>query len=264
VRYRARVPSPVLSTILAVALLLFALAVHEAAHALALRTLGYRIVEAGLGLPFPPRLVITPRRLPFRVSLSPWLLGAYVKAEERLGCEIDTVPYRATAWYLGAGVIANLLLGGVAGCLATALQSHWTKTGILALGTAVLWFSRRLICAYVLPIVGIPTLAWLGYLMATSVGEPQGPLGLGKLAGEMAVSASVYNALAFCFVINVGLGLLNLIPIYPFDGGRIADTAIKRLAGVRPALWFRRVTGFAALWLIVYSTVGDLVWLALR
>src|SRR5437667_292005 len=69
----------VIWTAVAVAFFLAHLVLHEGAHALALREYGIPIREAGLGMPFPPRIVLKPtRRRPFALSLSPWIVGASV------------------------------------------------------------------------------------------------------------------------------------------------------------------------------------------
>jgi membrane-associated protease RseP (regulator of RpoE activity) len=249
----------VLWTTLLVIFFLFAICTHEAAHALALRKLGFRITEAGLGFPFSPRLVLQPSRwVPFRLSLSPWLLGAYVLPDPEREKEIADLPYRDLAWFSGAGVVANFLIGGVTWSLLDVIDGHWIMVTIVAPMTVGLWFGRRLFTAYILPMLGIPTLLWFGYLLATTVGQPQGVIGLGSVL----VVPAWHDALVWGFSLTMGLGILNLIPIYPFDGGRIADAAISRLLGTKPALWFRNTTAAVAACLLVYSVVADFVWLA--
>lgn len=251
--------STVLWTSVAVLVLLIIVCAHEAAHALVLKRLGFPIAEAGLGLPIKPRYVRQPsRRIPFRLSLSPWLLGAYVEPDPKRQEEIEALPYVDSAWYSGAGVIANFLLGGVMWTLLDVIDGLWVTAGIVAAGTVVLWFGRRQIAAYVLPVIGIPTLLGVVYAIVTSVGQPQGPVGLGIFME----SSTWYNTLVIGFLLTMSLGILNLIPIYPLDGGRIADAAFGHLLGTKAAQRFRTVTGVLMMCLVVYSIGSDIFWLA--
>jgi membrane-associated protease RseP (regulator of RpoE activity) len=251
--------STVLWTSIAVLFLLIIVCAHEAAHALVLKRLGFPIVEAGLGFPFKPRYVRQPsRRIPFRLSLSPWLLGAYVEPDPKRQKEIEALPYVDSAWYSGAGVVANFLLGGIMWVLLDVIDSHWTMASIVTAGTAVLWFGRRQVAAYVLPVLGIPTLLGVVYSLVVSVGQPQGPVGLGRLME----SSTWYDALIIGYLLTMSLGILNLIPIYPFDGGRIADAAFGHLLGTKAAQRFRAVTGVLMMFLVVYSIGSDIFWLA--
>jgi membrane-associated protease RseP (regulator of RpoE activity) len=70
--------------------------------------------------------------------------------------------------------------------------------------------------------------------------DPNGPMsvvGAGRVAGEMAsaqqvsVSDRFFSVLALLAGLNLFLGLINLVPLPPFDGGGIATTlyeAVRR------------------------------------
>jgi membrane-associated protease RseP (regulator of RpoE activity) len=73
--------------------------------------------------------------------------------------------------------------------------------------------------------------------------DPNGPMsvvGAGRVAGEMAsqqsvpVSDRIFSVLALLAGLNLFLGLVNLVPLPPFDGGGIAttlyETVRRRLA----------------------------------
>ncbi len=73
--------------------------------------------------------------------------------------------------------------------------------------------------------------------------DPNGPMsvvGAGRVAGEMASQQSVpvadrfFSVLALLASLNLFLGLINLLPLPPFDGGGIAttlyETVRRRLA----------------------------------
>lgn len=245
-------------TTVAVALLLVAVIVHEAAHALVLRRLGFPIAEAGLGLPFAPRIVLLPSRLvPFRLSLSLWLVGAYVMPDPDREEEITNLPYRDMAWFSGAGVIANLLLGGAMLTLIEAMAGNWMWAAVSAIGSVALWLARRSVATYALPVLGLLALGMMGYGLATSIGEPIGMVGL---ATVMAVPTA-HAALVLGCLLSFSLGVLNMIPIYPLDGGRIADALISRWLSARAAARFQNGTSIAWLCLMVYAVMSDILWL---
>lgn len=251
--------STVLWTTVAVTLVLLTLVAHETAHALVLRKLGFRIVEAGLGLPFPPRIVLpATKRIPFRLSLSPWLICAYVTPDPEQREAIDALPYTDIAWYSGAGVIVNLVTGGGFLAVLNAVNGRWFTCAVCVVVTVVVWLARRHVAAYVLPIMGLPVVVWLGYSLIQDVGTPEGPVGLAVAL----VSPTLYQAIIIGgLAVSLGLGVVNMIPIYPFDGGRIMDAALSRLFGSRCASMFRVVTGVLAGCFVMYSMLSDVAWL---
>lgn len=250
----------ILWTTLVVVLLIASVVAHEAAHAVALRRLRIPIVEAGLGLPLPPRLVLRPSRwIPFQLSLSPWLVGAYVQPDPRREKDLNALPYRDQAWYAGAGVITNLVIAGVVLTVLLASEDRYLRAVLFGVGTVVVWFARRAITAYVLPVAGVAALVFLGWILVTSVGEPQT-----FIAGsDVLVASTWHTALIVTGALNLMLGVLNMIPIFPFDGGRIADAVFRALNWQRVAAGFRVVTGVLAAGLLVYAVVGDLILLVL-
>ncbi len=247
----------VLWTTLVVVLLVANLAVHEAAHALALKKMGGRIQAAGLGLPLPPQLVLKPRgRRTFSLTLSPWLIGAYVIPDHQSERLIEDAPYWQRAWFAGAGVVANLLVGLAGLALLTAIAGNWLAALAWAGAGVTVWLARKVI-TFLLPLFGIVALIFLAYILVVSVGEPQGPVGLAvNLAAE-----SGREVLTYTIALSMALAIVNCIPIYPFDGGRVADAALLHVAGEQVARTFRVATGIAAAALLVYVIGSDVVWL---
>lgn len=245
---------------LAVATLLTHLVAHEAAHALVLRRLGGDIKEAGLGLPFPPRIrVKVPsgradgRRLV--VSLSPWLLGAYVVPDDDSVRLTETAPYRERAWFLGAGVVANLVLTNVALVAIAAMNGAWWSAAAVAGATALLWAGRKLLTAY-MPWLGVPVLALLAWLMARSFGQPAGPAATAELLSRADGPQSV---LVLSAAVGLSLALFNCVPVYPFDGGRVMDAVLQGRFGQKVSERFRGATAAVAVGFILYTLVSDLL-----
>lgn len=248
-------------TTVAALLLLATVVAHEAAHALALRRLGIPIVEAGLGLPLAPRIVFAPRgRRTFRLSLSPWLIAAYVQPDPKREGDIARLPYRDRTWFEGAGIVANLLIGLVAIAGVFGLRERWWLAVALLVAACGTWVFRRALCAYVLPVAGLAALVFLGQGVVLLFGEPSGPVGLARM---MAVSSGE-TALLLAGVMSLSLAILNMAPLFPFDGGRIASTVLETVSTARVAARFRVASGAVAVCFLLYVLVGDLVWLILR
>jgi len=74
--------------------------------------------------------------------------------------------------------------------------------------------------------------------------DPASVVGVGRLAGNLA-SEDHFGDLLFLFgVVNVFVGLLNLLPLPPFDGGHLTVLAIEKVRG-RP-VDMRRVVPVSA------------------
>jgi membrane-associated protease RseP (regulator of RpoE activity) len=66
---------------------------------------------------------------------------------------------------------------------------------------------------------------------ARQPGDPASVVGVGRLAGSLA-SDDQFGDLLFLFgVVNVFVGLLNLLPLPPFDGGHLTVLAIEKIRG---------------------------------
>jgi membrane-associated protease RseP (regulator of RpoE activity) len=56
-------------------------------------------------------------------------------------------------------------------------------------------------------------------------------VGIGRVVGQTAQSGSVWDILYIFALVNVFIGLLNLLPLPPFDGGHLAVLAIEKVRG---------------------------------
>ncbi|MBC7172074.1 MAG: site-2 protease family protein [Polyangiaceae bacterium] len=99
--------------------------------------------------------------------------------------------------------------------------------------------------------------------------DPADAQDLATVLGRLGPAASV---LAWLGMINVLLGVFNLIPGFPLDGGRVLRAALWRITGdrMKATLWASRVGRVIAVLLIAYGLVqvfagGALggIWLAL-
>lgn len=247
----------VLSTTLAALLFIGSLLAHEAGHALILQRLGFTIKEAGLGLPFKPRLILPPtERRPFALSLSPWLFGAYVMGRDEDEEQINALPYKDNAWFSGIGVVVNLVLGLLLGAVGAALSNSPLRAAIYVTIAAALWYGQILFTAYVIPALALPGLVFMAFSIATTLGQPSGVVAI----GHALVVANPITAIEIAGVLSFSVGILNMLPLWPFDGGRICGQLIRQWFGKKAELAFSVVGILTVLASFCYSEATDIFW----
>lgn len=228
--------------------------VHELAHALALRKLGVRINEAGLGLPFPPVLRI-PTRWGITFTLSPWLVGAYVSCSDEDSERLDAMPYRDQAWYLNAGIVANLLLAFGAFAANRAMLGEWWRCAGDLLAVAVTWAARRWIAAWVLPVLSVGALGTLGYglILSWRAGDTgMGFAGLGEIAPHGAA-----DTVATLGLLSLAVAIMNMLPLFGLDNGKVVALALRRWLPARGLSIYKGVGVAVVAVLILGSIVSD-------
>jgi membrane-associated protease RseP (regulator of RpoE activity) len=245
----------------ATAVLVYASVVaHEIAHAVAMRRLGIRVAEVGLGLRIWPRVTLpaTPRR-PFALSMSPWLVTAFVRAHDEDEVRIRTMAYRDSAWIFGAGIWTNIGFGTTALAVAELVQERWVSAVAFAVLTTLLWSVRRGFAAYVLPVLVLPMTGLFGWVVVDMFRHPSSEF-TGNLADVLPSSPSA--ALTTAAVVSLALGFGNVMPFAPLDGGRIVIEIVRRRFGSRAT----RIVGTAmqiAGGALFLSELGFIAWLLL-
>jgi membrane-associated protease RseP (regulator of RpoE activity) len=89
---------------------------------------------------------------------------------------------------------------------------------------------------------------WLGQLTTDGPRSPEGPVslvGAGQIAGELGRQGDMFGFLVILVQLNLVLGILNLLPLPPLDGGHLAVLAVEE--GVNKV---RRVRGTPGRWTI--------------
>ena len=61
--------------------------------------------------------------------------------------------------------------------------------------------------------------------------DPASVVGIGRVVGQAAQAGSVWDVLYIFALVNVFIGLLNLLPLPPFDGGHLAVLALEKIRG---------------------------------
>jgi membrane-associated protease RseP (regulator of RpoE activity) len=251
----------ILTVVSLVVALLAALVVHEYAHYRAMRSDNIRVVEAGLGLPFWPTL-----RVPYRGvtwTLSPWLLGAYVKPHPDDYKRMETsTSYRNLAWHYGAGVWSNFTFAFAAFAVAALIDGRLLRAGIYAVIAVLLWVFRRGFTAYVQPALAPVALAILCYGFYSSWTAGETGLGFAGLAPVGATTFTAVEIISVIAVISGALGIINLLPFFPMDNGRVVAHLLNHWWGERVASGFKLGGTLLVLASLIGSVASDL-WAAI-
>lgn len=85
------------------------------------------------------------------------------------------------------------------------------------------------------------------------------PVGLARLSGTVARNG-VRDVLSFLVLINVFVGIFNMLPILPFDGGHVLIATYERIRSRRGKRYFADVSKMLP---FVYATVAALLFISL-
>lgn len=108
-------------------------------------------------------------------------------------------------------------------------------------------------------------LGGLGSLIDAFIKDPtappqaSGPLGIAVSLAGIFLGAGPILTLYFAGILSVNLGVVNILPFGPLDGGRSAMLIIRRLFGARVSLRFERLTyavGFVVLMAFMLWVTG--------
>jgi hypothetical protein len=200
----------------AAALLLLAVWVHKAGHALAYRDLGISRAVVRYGAPLRPRMIRQPTQdRPWGVVVTPWLVTGHVQpavTAEQAG----TLAFPDLALYASGGVIMSL----VTGCGLLAGWAFLAGAIYPAIGWAIAcgagWAWRRQFAAILCtagPVILLGTELWalFGGLHERS---PRGLAGL--------LDVRTFTGVLFAGgVLSLTAGIFSMLPFHQFDGGQM-------------------------------------------
>lgn len=251
--------------LLTILLGLLSFTAHEMGHYEAMRRCGIRIREVSLlGFPFPFVSSLRWTRGETTWSIHPLLLGAYVRPytrkemgkkdglqsvavdgedEDDEGEQVSSLGLKDQLYIYANGPLANVVF---ALALLTLIYliicfqtGNW-RSIVLALlsgtGAGALWWARRYV-ALVVPVLSLPILCFIGFSIFSH--SPQQALEGGS-GGPVAVfhaltgAKTLIEALLLPLNLNLGLALINLLPLMPLDGGQMVSSIIKTWRGEKP------------------------------
>jgi regulator of sigma E protease len=126
---------------------------------------------------------------------------------------------------------------GAAAGIATQQLTHWGGLILTGLGDLVSGFIRD------------PTAQPLA----------QGPIGIAVSLADLLLNSGIVLTLFVAGILSINLAVVNILPLPPFDGGRMAMLVIKRLFGARVSLRAERLTyaiGFVFLMVFLFWVSG--------
>lgn len=261
----------IVGLLLSILVISLTIVVHEYGHYLAMVRNGVKVVEFTVG--FGPTLWERQLKNGTWFRLKPILLGGYAKPVTEGEGAIGNASRWARFKIYMAGMFMNCCvafvvftglfyaIGGIPVQLVPYLRPLHLPPALIPLVGAFLWSFGLWLATPVL-VVAILTKG-LGAFFAGTAG-PIGILGMG--AGVVAASPTpvdlLMNSLWFFGVLNVAIAGFNLLPLYPLDGGWVADLVIGKIAGKhadKASTGFRILSGSVMLLLIVSILAADLV-----
>src|SRR5437867_3673706 len=257
----------VIYTIVAIVLFIVVLGgivlVHELGHYLTAKALGVRVLEFGIG--FPPRARVLRSKGETLWTLN-WLpIGGFVRLEGEDGDAADdprsfaAKPLRVRLVILVAGVAMNIALAFVLFFLIALLATPVFGVRIgqiepespaqaagLSVGDDI--GTSAGIAGSELGRWGGLIISGLGQLIDGLIKDPtapppaSGPIGIAVSLADIFLSVGPVVTLYVAGILSVNLGVVNILPFPPLDGGRSAVLIIKRLFGARVSLRAERLT----------------------
>lgn len=224
-------------------LIVLSLVCHEAGHWYEMHKRGVSVVEAGLGFPLPYiskflQIRFTWSRFPGTTfTLNPLLLGAYVKPSREGERLMEAMPYRECAPIYGAGPLANLWFAWVALLAYVGMTGggNFMRILVISVVMSLITIFRRAFVMYLVPVLGTLACVLLGFMLNKSGLTPPatpndsglgGPVTIVRFASQIAKDFP--SAVYFAGMMSANIALLNMIPFFGFDGGRIADALLRR------------------------------------
>ena len=218
------------------------IAIHECGHLLAAKWCGIPVERFSVG--FGPKLVgFSYRGTSYWLSLIP--LGGYVlpaldESEPR------TLPLHKAVLFALGGPFANIVSAYLGLIVVGRLQFSLSAFDTLSFATTRLWVDAQLLARAIV-------------MLFAGVGEISGIVGIVAIGGSE-FGSTLAGLLAFSVAFNLNLATINLLPLPPLDGGRIAFAILEKI--YRPLFRIQApltLAGWAfMLALMVYATIQDL------
>jgi len=271
-------------------LLVMSLAVHELGHGLAMLKYGVPIQSAGIGFRIPGLswLCLRWRWREIDICIAPIMLGAYVEATTKGEAMLENLELRQRLTVYGAGIIGNIFFAGallVLLAFGTVVLNHNIMGPLICVGTsliicALVWFGRNIFNKYVIPIMGMLLFAVVisGFFQEPEVitrevvneyGETvliteraapniSGSIGIVSMAAHDVDSPALL--LLFAAFISISIGLFNMLPVFPLDGGRTALALLQQKIKTQWILNTFMFSGVAMIWsLFIYVMISDYI-----
>ncbi len=216
--------------IIIILIIIFSIAVHEFGHAFKAKKYNIKVININIGIgpklfslwwkKFPGTPIII-RLLPF---------GGWISHEGNVRAHNES--FRNEISISGAGITFNLLLAMFCCVLLIIFNKPITTNMIILLliiivGGFLLIRFETFFHMYLTPVIGLIVLFFLirFYIIDISSSEDGFGSEIKSITGNI---KSIQDILIFTLVINLILGLFNMIVLMPLDGGRIISAWLKK------------------------------------
>jgi len=248
---------------------------HEGGHLVAARRAGVHATEFFAG--FGPVVVAWRTTSGLRVGLKAIPAGGYVKvvgmtARERVEGVDERRTFRAASRsrrlaVVAAGPVVNLAFGLVLLVVAAIADPATGTRGDVAASARAGWDATALVTTGTVEGVGRLVTDLDGYV--ATLGDPAAkaeeaptrflsPVGVAQISDDVA-DRGPWTVLRLIGIVSIGLGVMNLLPLPPLDGGHAAIVAAEALGALvlrRPGLRLDAATpGIAVLTLATLTFV---------
>jgi membrane-associated protease RseP (regulator of RpoE activity) len=219
---------------------------HEGGHLLAARRTGMRATEYFAG--FGPVVLAWRTRSGLRVGLKAIPAGGYVKVtgmtrREEVDPAHEAETFRAASRprrlaVVAAGPVANLALGLLLLVLAAAFDPFPDQAGGAASAVRTGWDSAATVTTGTLDGMGRLVTDLDGYV--ATMRDPGdradeaptrflSPIGVAQISDDV-VDLGGWNVVRLVGIVSIGLGVMNLLPLPPLDGGHAAVVGVEWVA----------------------------------
>ena len=135
--------------------------------------------------------------------------------------------------------------------------SSWGLPALLIAVTLLGWGFRRFVCGYIFPALALVLIVQISFAFAVHWHEIWQGGNIASLANDAAKVQDGLGLVRFWIYLNFILGLSNLIPLYPLDGGHIVGRLLETFfRGGAKVLRYAGMTAFA--FLMVFCISSDL------
>ena len=239
------------TVLLGMGLLTLIVIIHELAHALTARLLGVGVTEFGIF--FPPRLATLGHVGGVPISLN-WIpLGGFTRLAGEKDASVaggfKAASLSRKVAIILAGPLANLALAYLIFLVLSLTNPLHPPIEAPVRALNALWIAITTVLG---SLVAIP-----GFLISDPGNPPVvGIPGMVILSGQVAAQG-LRTLLVFTAIISTSIGLLNLLPLPPLDGGVAMMAAVERFAGARPTRLLTALTAVGLAFIIALAILAN-------